>query len=285
MHLLKETCSYIKKTKYFLLEIFFSLHRLTTFFFKQKTKQYCLNSDSHKRTLVCRPISNQPIRGSIQMGHRCGRSLLAGRHSKPRRTLTRKQVFFLFSISLFSIDIVITKLNFGRINKNKQKKMLLFQFLLMFHLSYQVEKRFVHLDYTPTPVSKSNVSLSQPLSLAIRVVRASMLALAQNLSFVVLTAHVAWNLIDLYKFYSIVAILVCPLKLWMPLVGVYLRHKCSRLTAADFERYIETSPARTETQQHSLRAARHNNNSSSRRDEDRQLLSQSPISSTSSKDS
>lgn len=158
--------------------------------------------------------------------------------------------------------------------------MLLFQFLLMFHLSYQVEKRFVHLDYTPTPVK--SVSLNQPLNLAIRVVRAGIVAFAQNLSFVVLTAHVAWNLIDLYKFYSLVAILVCPLKLWMPLAGVYLRHKCSRLTAADFERYIETSPARTETH-HSLRSTATRTSSSSR-DEDRQLLSHT-ASSSSSKDS
>lgn len=117
--------------------------------------------------------------------------------------------------------------------------MILFQFLLMFHLSYQIENRFIHLEFSKQQ-NESSTSCS-PFGLVKFVI--------DNLSFIVLLLVAAWNLRDIYLFYSWVSILFNPLKLWMPLIAIYLRYKCVHLTAADFERFIDSSKLRSANSQ------------------------------------
>lgn len=118
--------------------------------------------------------------------------------------------------------------------------MIVFQFFLMFHLSYQIEHRFLHLDSNSN--NERRCSSSTKTSLAVCLFKKSAMAILRNISFIILLLHAASNLIDIYKFYSWPAILICPLKLWSPLIAIYLRHKCVRLSVGDFERFVIDSP-------------------------------------------
>lgn len=132
----------------------------------------------------------------------------------------------------------------------KLVKMISFQFFLMFHLSYQIEHRFIHLDFSPNIKNRlTNTRIcTESKSIVLipfRLVKYLVLATLRNISFILLWFSAIWNLKDLFLCYSYIAILICPLKLWMPLVAVYLRHKCANLTVADFDRFIDTSKLRS----------------------------------------
>lgn len=103
--------------------------------------------------------------------------------------------------------------------------MIFFQFLLMFHLSYQIEKRFVNMNK-----EESSIKITNCWKL-----------ITQNFTFIILVLHCLLNIYDFYRSYSFVSAVLCPFKTWLLLIAFYLRHKCSNLSLSDFNKFIDTS--------------------------------------------
>lgn len=112
----------------------------------------------------------------------------------------------------------------------------------MFHLSYQIENRFIHLGFNEHHGNSRRISNNLMSQFGIAITIKYLVSLVfRNISFILLLLSAFWNLVDLYYCYSLISVIICPLKLWMPLIAIYLRHKCSNLAYADFERFIDMS--------------------------------------------
>ncbi len=132
--------------------------------------------------------------------------------------------------------------------------MLFFQFLLMFHLSYQIESRFLSIPFSDDESNEPLVQQSTPSTTiknqSSKFRFASLLTLtfryiAQNFTFIILVLNALSSILDLYLCYSLVSVILSPLKTWFLLVAFYLRYKCSRLGLGDFNKFIDTTRLKT----------------------------------------
>lgn len=130
-----------------------------------------------------------------------------------------------------------------------------YQFLLMLHLSYQIERRFLKLTSQDDIINSHQTNAYDSQSSLIHTV-GSLSRLKrflyiksyvifhktiENISFLVLIATSLFQIKDLYLAYSIISVILCPLKTWLLVLAIYLRHKCINLTVNDFEKFIDNS--------------------------------------------
>ena len=123
--------------------------------------------------------------------------------------------------------------------------------MLMFHLAYQIEDRFLKLPFKDD--SKSNnehEQLSQSTNPAIEkksklnifsLLYKTLLFIIRNFSFIFLVLNCATSLLDLYYTYSMISVILSPYKAWFLVLAFYLRYKCSRLNSSDFYKFVEKS--------------------------------------------
>ena len=160
-------------------------------------------------------------------------------------------------------------------------QLIFFQCLLMVHLSFQIEKRFMKMSFhedtrlfgpnssssangsqtiSPQAVDNSVKSVVHNLILTCRnlgslscyqlfsafkyIVCACICLVVDNLAFALLLFVGLFQMYDLYLSYSVLAIVVCPIKTWMLIMAIYLRYKATHLTTNDFNKFIDTSKFR-----------------------------------------
>ena len=132
--------------------------------------------------------------------------------------------------------------------------MVFFQFLLTLDLSARLDKRLYRLH---NHQQQQQQQLPRSRSIA-RV----LLALRNNLTFVVFLLVNLLSLYDFYKAYSLVAVLVCPFKTWMLAYAVYMRHACTHMPAERMATFVSSSSGATPAvSASSLSAASANNDS------------------------
>ena len=130
--------------------------------------------------------------------------------------------------------------------------MVIFQGFLMLHLSYQIECRFLAMPLSDdsneafilTQQQKKSTMNKFELSLAY-VLKFSFSYLCENFFFILLVINCISQIYDLYLCYSLVSIILCPLKTWSLVLAFYLRYKCKSLTVNDFYLCIDTSKLKT----------------------------------------
>jgi hypothetical protein len=122
--------------------------------------------------------------------------------------------------------------------------MLFFQLLLIFHLSFQIETRFLTINFHQESETSSNLSPQNSFKLYIKKFLPSLWA---NFSFLFLVSFCLLQMYDFYLSYSFYAIIFCPLKTWMLIVSIYLRNKCANLNANDFEKFLHDPASKYNT--------------------------------------
>lgn len=103
--------------------------------------------------------------------------------------------------------------------------MIFFQFLLMLHLANLIEIRFIKITFHNDDDHKFNIFNYT----------------FQNSTFIILIILNLLNMYDFYLSYSLISVIICPFKTWLLLYAIYLRYKCTQLSANHFEQFIDSS--------------------------------------------
>jgi hypothetical protein len=129
--------------------------------------------------------------------------------------------------------------------------MFFFQFLLMLHLSYQIESRFLNIPFIEDDSNEplfeqssstgNNIKSNTNASLCKRIFR----YITQNFTFIILVLNAMSSILDLYLCYSLVSVISSPVKTWFLIIAFFLRYKCLRLGQSDFNKFIDISSLKT----------------------------------------
>ncbi len=118
-------------------------------------------------------------------------------------------------------------------------KMILFQCMLLLHLSYQLENRLFEVrknsadNRNRTLLANNKTSLNDLIKSLFDLIN----YLINNMSFIILILNCFSQIWDLYLCYSIISVLICPLKTWSLILALYLRFKCKKLTMNEFRKF------------------------------------------------
>jgi hypothetical protein len=117
--------------------------------------------------------------------------------------------------------------------------------MLMIHLSYLIEQRFLSL-----PLNEDEAETDEPLvqqqhdnkihvSKLISLPKAILFTIVHNFTFIILIVTSLLSIVDFYHCYSLVAVIISPFKTWSLIAAFYLRYECSRLDLADFSKFLD----------------------------------------------
>ena len=167
--------------------------------------------------------------------------LLLG-HLCKRHSIAKRYATFICD---FSCNRINNQRNiFHKISSILPYQIISFQLFLVLHLACVIEKRlkyFKKFGYGQNGngfwmnISR-NYSQSSPI---LRAIISILEACWDNIYLILLSVFCLRFMYELYCFYSIFALLICPFKTWMYVFALYLHFKCSSLTQSDIERYIE----------------------------------------------
>ncbi len=134
--------------------------------------------------------------------------------------------------------------------------MLFFQLPLIFHLSFQIETRFLTINFQPSEIESSNLSVKASLFNSFKLcIKSLFSSIWANFSFAIMVSFCFVQMYDFYLSYSTYALILCPLKTWMLIASIYLRNKCANLNANDFEKFLH-DPASKYNTVYSTKAAK-----------------------------
>lgn len=123
--------------------------------------------------------------------------------------------------------------------------MVFFQLLLILHLSFKVESRF--LSSVPSNQEESESFLSNEGNERRRLRSSESVSLFKKIfNFILANAllawlvfNCAWSMVDLAYCYSLISAIICPLKTWSLFIAIYLHYRAATLSMADLKRFVQ----------------------------------------------
>lgn len=113
--------------------------------------------------------------------------------------------------------------------------MIFFQLLLIYHLAYQLEKRFLAISLNQNELvnqQEKQRAIFNPKFLILISIK----FLFENFTFILLVLVSLIQIREYYLAYSIFAALFCPLKTWSLILAFYLRNKCCNMSLNHFNK-------------------------------------------------